>query len=153
MFAKALIAAMLLTSLVASFAAAAQESQPQVAADATRASIVNSGSTNSEGYSLTVAADGSAIIVQGDSTLRKQIAAAPVTRLFADLRAAGSLDALLASPCMKSISFGTTTRVLYLGKSSPDLSCPTSDPALKALALDVTSVIDAAGIRTILPRH
>src|SRR5581483_1779688 len=83
------------------------------------AMIVNSGSTNTAGYQLTVNEDGTAALVQGDVTLKKQIPALLVRRFFDDLRAAGPVDALQAGACMKSASFGTTTRILYRGKTSP----------------------------------
>jgi|SRR5579884_1020929 len=117
----------------------------------TVAMVVNSGSTNTAGYQLTVNEDGTTALAQGDVTLRKQIPAALVTRFFADLRAAGPVDKLPAATCMKSASFGTTTHVLYRGKTSPDLSCPSASPQARALAVDAQSLADAAGV-SMLPR-
>ncbi|HZO93974.1 MAG TPA: hypothetical protein VFB22_09380 [Candidatus Baltobacteraceae bacterium] len=115
------------------------------------AMIVNSGSTNTAGYQLTVNEDGTAALVQGDVTLKKQIPALLVRRFFDDLRAAGPVDALQAGACMKSASFGTTTRILYRGKTSPDVSCPSPSAQTRALAVDAHSLADAAGV-SILPR-
>jgi hypothetical protein len=114
--------------------------------------IVNSGSTNTAGYQLTVFEDGTTALVQGDVTLRKRAPAQLVARFFADVRAAGPLDAIPAGMCMKSASFGTTTRVMYRGKTSPDISCPSPSAQARALAVDVQSLADAAGV-SIVPRQ
>ncbi|MFY9780826.1 MAG: hypothetical protein WAJ85_09985 [Candidatus Baltobacteraceae bacterium] len=110
------------------------------------ASIVNSGSTNLAGYQLHVLPNGSVVAGPGASA-PKQVSAALARRLFADLAAAGPLDRLPAAACMKSASFGSVTRVTYRGQTSPDLSCPSSSRALRALAADAAAVTDAAGIR------
>ena len=142
----------LLLLVVAPLAANAVESQSGTPLDETHALIVNSGSTNFEGFSLILAEDGEAKLKQGNSTSQKYLPQTFTTRLFADLRAAGALDALPQSRCMKSASFGTTTRIFYRGKSSPDVSCPSPNPLLRRLAMDVMSLLDAANISTI-PRR
>jgi hypothetical protein len=53
---------------------------------------------------------------------------------------------------MKSASFGTTTRIVYHGKTSPDVSCVSPNPLVRRLATDVMSLLDAANITTI-PRR
>ena len=73
-----------------------------------------------------------------------------VTQFFADLKAAGPLDQLTSERCMKSMSFGSTTQIGYLGKMSPDVSCPGS-PAMRALETDAAAIADAAGVSA-LPR-
>ncbi len=115
------------------------------------ATIVNSGSTNTAGYRLTVNENGTVALVQGDVTLKKHVAPEIVTRFFADLRAAAPVDAIPAAMCMKSASFGTTTRVLYRGKVSPDVSCPSPSPLGRALAVDAQSLAGAAGV-SMMPR-
>lgn len=142
----------LLLLVVAPLAANAVESQFGTPLDETHALIVNSGSTNAEGFSLILAEDGEAKLKQGNSTSQKYLPQTVTTRLFADLRAAGALDALPQSRCMKSASFGTTTRISYRGKTSPDVSCPSPDPMLGRLETDVMSLLDAASISTI-PRR
>jgi hypothetical protein len=138
--------------VVAANAANAVESQSGPPLDATHAVIVNSGSTNFQGFSLIVSQDGEAKLKQGDSTSQTDLPQTLTTRLFADLRAAGALDALPASRCMKSASFGTTTRIFYRGKASPDISCSSPNPLLGRLAIDVMSILDAANINSI-PRR
>jgi hypothetical protein len=123
----------------------------RVPATGTEALIVNSGSTNRAGYRLRVYADGTTALQQGDVPIKKRIPAELVTRFFADLKAAGPLDRLQLPHCMKSTSFGSTTQIGYRGVMSGDVSCPGSSPALRALAIDVTAIADAAGV-SMLPR-
>jgi hypothetical protein len=112
--------------------------------------IVNSGSTNSAGYRLRVYADGTTALQQGDAAVRKHVSLALVKRFFADLRAAGALDALPRGGCMKSASFGSSTTVAYRGKLSPDVSCPSASPAERALAVDADALAAAAGATMLL---
>jgi len=116
-----------------------------------QAVIVNSGSTNTGGYVVRVWADGSVTVDQG-VPLRKTIPKQLATRFFADLRAAGKLDALPTAACMKSASFGSVTRVGYRGRFSPDLSCPSDSGSARALAIDVNAIVQAAGV-SMLPRN
>lgn len=110
---------------------------------ATEALIINSGSTNTAGYRLRVNANGWTTLQQGDIPLRKRVSSALVRRFFADLRAAGPLDAIPARVCMKSASFGTTMQIVYRAKTSPDLNCPST---ARTLAQDAYALADAAGV-------
>ncbi|HEY0614608.1 MAG TPA: hypothetical protein VGC96_08195 [Candidatus Elarobacter sp.] len=113
--------------------------------------IVNSGSTNVAGYRLRVYADGTTALQQGDVPIKKRVSAELVKRFFADLSAAGPLDRLPVSRCMKSASFGSSTAIGYRGTISPDLSCPSSAAAARALAIDASALAQAAGV-SMLPR-
>ena len=121
------------------------------AASPDTAMIVNSGSTNSYGYSITVRSDGNAtatLQVRGaaaGTTKAFTIPAATVERFFADLAAARKGNAT-TSPCMKSASFGTSTHITWQGWVSPDLSCPPSGALGQALDADVDAIRKAAGI-------
>ncbi len=117
---------------------------------ADEALIVNSGSTNSAGYRLRVYAGGTTALQQGDAAIRKHVPLALVKRFFADLRAAGALDALPRAACMKSASFGSSTHVAYRGKTSPDLSCPSASPKARALAVDADALAAAGGVTMLL---
>jgi hypothetical protein len=143
----------LLLLVVAALAANAVEGQSGIPVDETHILIANSGSTNVQGFSLIVAEDGEATVEQGNSTSQRYLPQTFTTRLFADLRAAGALDALPPSRCPKSASFGTTMRISYRGKTSPDVSCPSPNPVLRRLASDVMSLLDAANISPILRRR
>ena len=123
---------------------------PRIPTAAGEALIVNSGSTNSAGYRLRVYADGTTALQQGDAAIRKRVAFALVKRFFADLRAAGALDELPPAACMKSASFGSSTHIAYRGKMSPDLACPSTAPAARALAVDADALAAAAGVTMLL---
>jgi hypothetical protein len=125
---------------------------------ATEALIVNSGSTNRAGYRLRVYADGTTALQQGDPStgsglalpMKKSVPMALVKQFFADLKAAGPLDQMISARCMKSASFGSTTRIGYLDKMSSDVSCP-GGPAMRKLQVDAGALADAAGV-SMLPR-
>jgi hypothetical protein len=123
----------------------------RVPATAGEALILDSGSTNRAGYRLRVYADGWTALQQGDVSIRKRVPASLVKRFFADLRAAGPLDRITVMRCMKSVSFGSSMQIGYRGKLSPDLACPSSSSAARALAVDAGALADAAGV-SILPR-
>ncbi len=115
--------------------------------------ILNSGSTNRAGYRLRVYADGWTALQQGDVPVRKRVPTALVERFFADLTAAGPLDKLPVPHCMKSVSFGSATEIGYRGVLSPDLSCPSSSPAARSLAVDAEALASAAGVSMLpIPR-
>jgi hypothetical protein len=114
--------------------------------DPSLAVIVNSGSTNTAGYTLRVRDDGWTTLEQAGAARHKRVDKALAARFFADLRAAGPLGALPRAMCMKSTSFGSVTTVSYRGARSPDLSCPGSSSAETALGADVNALRDAAGV-------
>ena len=116
--------------------------------------IVDSGSTNTSGYRIQVWSDGSASIVlqkrgvtQGAS---KPFAITPsvTTQFFANLKAVRTAN-VNTLPCMKSASFGTTTRVSWHGWTSPDLDCPSDQAVLNALVASVSKIRAASGIGTL----
>jgi hypothetical protein len=121
----------------------------RVPVTAKEALIVDSGSTNRAEYRLRVYANGWTALQQGDVAIKKHLDPKLVQRFFADLDAAGPLDRLPTARCMKSVSFGSSTRVGYRGKMSPDLACPSSAPAVRALAVDVSAITSAAGVSMI----
>jgi hypothetical protein len=120
--------------------------------------IVNSGSTNTMGYKITISRDGN-----GTATLQGrtgtpsgkpksfQLVSGTVTRFFDDLSAARKENAP-PIPCMKSASFSSTTRITWQGWTSPDLECPQKTPTGDALVRDVQAIRQAAGLGT-LPLH
>ncbi len=113
--------------------------------------IVNSGSTNSFGYSIQVWPDGTASVTmqrRGNAVGTPKpftVPAATVTRFFADLAAARTAN-LATAPCMKSVSFGTSMHVTWQGWKSPDLSCPAKDAQGDALLSDLAAIRQAAGL-------
>ncbi len=117
------------------------------------ATIRNSGSTNTAGFTITVWSDatGSAS-VQGATPKAFGVPSDLSARFFADLHAASN-DAAPAMHCMKSASFGTSTMVQWHAWSSPDLQCPPFSAGLGALARDVGAIETAAGITTQIHRR
>jgi len=115
------------------------------------ARIVNSGSTNSAGWTLLLWSDGAASVTVGSQAARPLQLGETIAAFFHDAKAAKAAGAQ-GGGCMKSASFGTTLRVEYHGWSSPDLSCPQSDPKVHALALDANAIVQAAKIEPPLRR-
>lgn len=120
--------------------------------------IINSGSTNTMGYKISISADGNgSVTLQGrtgtPSSKPKsfQLPAATATRFFGDLAAARKENAP-PIPCMKSASFSSTTHVTWQDWTSPDLECPQKTSAGDALAKDVQAIRQAAGLGA-LPLH
>ena len=109
--------------------------------------IVNSGSTNTLGFTIDVAADGSAALTMQHATKTFHLAAATLTKFLSDLNAARRLTTSPAiGSCMKSASFGSVTRIAWQGWTSPDLECPAPNAQIAALASDVREIREAAGI-------
>ncbi len=128
---------------IASFVAAAPRDS---------AVIVNSGSTNTVGYSITVWSDGQASLTtqnrDGSATgPAKAFKVPPATaaRFFADLADAKSTGAVTV-PCMKSASFGSSMHVKWQGWTSPDLECPPKSTVGDALVKDVDEIRQASGL-------
>lgn len=122
------------------------------AAPVKTATIVNSGSTNSDGYVIQVWSNGKASLSlkeKGGAPASRPkpftLAAATVAEFFSDLAAARTADAQTV-PCMKSASFGSTVHVTWQGWISPDLTCPAKDSLGAALIKDVDAIHQASGI-------
>jgi hypothetical protein len=110
--------------------------------------IVNSGSTNTLGFTIAVATDGSATLTMQHGTKAFHLADATLQRFLADLDAARRITTAPGSGCMKSASFGSSTRIAWQGWTSPDLECPAPNAQISALAADVHAIREAAGIGT-----
>jgi hypothetical protein len=109
--------------------------------------ILNSGSTNTSSFTVAVSRDGSLDIGIHGSVTKKHVSKKLANQLFADIARAGSLSALPQGHCMKSVSFGTETTIVYNGETSPDLSCVQSNIE-RILAADANAIIGAANINT-----
>lgn len=138
--------------LLFSSAAASALANPRVDG----ATITNSGSTNTAGYTIRVWSNRTAdVLVRGPQ--RFGIAPAPRTlqldqdltaRFFADLQAARENPGVPAH-CMKSASFGTATHVAWHDWTSFDLQCPPYGGAQGLLAQDVKLIEAAANVGTV----
>ena len=95
--------------------------------------ITNSGSTNTPESTLTINTDGSgSLMYRKDTTagnsnrfVDKTFPAGTfkVAQLKNLLTQIGDVSAIPDHGCIKSISFGSTTTITYLGKTSGDISC------------------------------
>ena len=117
--------------------------------------ITNSGSTNTPGSTLTLNTDGSGSLMYrrdsydmtavGNSSrfADKTFAAGTfnVAQLKTLLSQIGDVSAIPNHGCIKSISFGSTTTITYLGKTSGDISC-LSNADLK-IYLDAKEQVEA----------
>lgn len=102
------------------------------------AAIVDSGSTNTRGFTVEVWSSGRAQISSANRRRRGRINTELAGKLFADLKAARSAKAQ-GQLCMKSASFGTRRIALWHGWTSPNLQCPVEGPAA-ALKADVDAI-------------
>lgn len=114
------------------------------------ATIVNSGSTNTFGYTIAVSLTGNSYHVtsvssngsiRNSETGNHQYLRAEVQRFFSDLDAAMPLTSLPVRHGMRSASFGTQTTIIYKGQKSPDLTFA-SDPRTTALKADIAAMTD-----------
>ncbi|MHB8141792.1 MAG: hypothetical protein ACYDA5_01545 [Vulcanimicrobiaceae bacterium] len=134
-------------------AGAALIALPALAACLDGAVIVNSGSTNFNGWRIKFWSNGMGQVVAMrdgkpvDAPRAFRVPRAATARFFADTQAARDAHAAGMS-CMKSASFGTTTRVVWHTWTSPDVSCPQRGPNL-ALARDASVVISAAKVSSL----
>ncbi|MGA2169329.1 MAG: hypothetical protein ABSG62_14055 [Terracidiphilus sp.] len=104
-----------------------QETQP--GAVGVLATITQSGCTNTCGYNIEIHNDGSATgvtIGTINSLVTKQdfppgtIDTKDLQNLLTEI---GDVSKILTGSCMKPVSFATTTKITYAGKTSGDLQC------------------------------
>ena len=111
--------------------------------------IVNSGSTNTEGFRIVVEQSGKAVYTQTPRKSDPQVKSrsldlpqALVKRLYSDLDAGKPLAELPGGHCMKSASFGSSLTIEFAGEKTPDLSCPDQgNPRLQALIQDASEIV------------
>jgi hypothetical protein len=115
--------------------------------------IVNSGSTNTVGYTIVVHPRGDADVYAGDSKRTEKLDPSISQDLFQKLRAAQPFSSIVAGRCMKSASFGTSTMVHYQGQTSPDLSCGASDGTARDLMRSVGAVVEAVHLQPAFARR
>jgi len=139
---NALALTVILTSLVGT---SSEAQKPKVSA---AASIVNSGSTNTFGYKVTVYPSGKAYSQVNGKLTMAHLPSTLTGRFFRDLEAAVPVSSLAAGHGMKSASFGTSTTVSYRGQQSPDLSSPAEAKgrAISADILEITKELKLANL-------
>jgi len=108
-------------------AKARQETKPAGGGDL--AVIIQSGSTNTRGYNILIHNDGSATATTIGATdslgVMREFPPGTIdtTKLRNLLTKIGDVSRIPIGSCIKSASFGTTTRISYAGKVSGDLQC------------------------------
>lgn len=95
--------------------------------------IVQSRSTNSRGFRVVIYRDGSAtatingagFVTHADEPRAQSYPAGSVevNKLGSLLEKIGDVSRIPTGHCAKSVSFGTTTTIMYAGKTSGDLQC------------------------------
>jgi hypothetical protein len=112
--------------------------------------IENSGSTNTAGYRVVVHPDATVDIRRGGVSTHEHADPAHVAHLLATVVAEAPLDAIPSGHCMRSVSFGSVTRVSYDGKTTGDLGCGTT-PAARKLSLDVATLVGELHVNALEP--
>jgi hypothetical protein len=129
-----------------------QQTKAAVAEDL--ATIIQSGSTNTRGYNVGIHNDGSATSVLIGTTNgiveKREFPAGTVDtktllRLLAEI---GDVSKIPTGHCLKSASFGTTTRIEFAGKKSGDLQCiahqaPDGNQALLQASQELSKFVQA----------
>jgi hypothetical protein len=123
-------------------------SLPNKAAEETRATIIDTGSTNRPGLQITLDASGNAKVEShGMGPHAMRLNSRLCKEFISTIQSTAPLRALPAAHCMKSISFGSSLFIEYNGERTPDLNCPVQrDPkvdALKKQALDILKIAKA----------
>ena len=132
-----------------------------ISADKGLIEIVNSGSTNTPGYTIIIEPCGQAQyyiqprrfqIISLNSTDQRpsdtsgtngtaKLSRTSTKDLYYQVEQSQPFSALPVRPCGKSVSFGFTLKLTYRGQTTPDLTCPTNNPQLANLTKAVRSVI------------
>jgi len=100
------------------------------------ATIIQSGSTNTRPYKVTIRRDGSATVELGGSNppaLREVPAGTVDAKTLRQLlREVRDVTTIPAGRCAKSVSLGKSTQITYAGKTSGDLQCIRADTSAEA---------------------
>lgn len=134
--------------LVAPVAASAATLVPYLPVPKGAAVILNTGSTNTQGYRIVVQASGDAEYVNGSHRAIASVPASLAAQFFKDMLAAMPLTARGESDCMKSASFGSSLFVWWKGSRSGDLTCGLSTK----VSSDALQIAQALGMSTGLMR-
>jgi hypothetical protein len=127
-----------------------QETIPGVEGDL--ATIIQSRSTNTRGYNVVIHNEGSATSVFIGSTDaivdKREFPAGTVDTITLQrlLTQIGDVGKIPTGHCPKSVSFGTTTKIEYAGKTSGDLQCisqqaPDGNQALLQASEDLSKFV------------
>ena len=108
-----------------------------------QAIIVNTGSTNANGYRIYVSPDGSTTYIDARGERQGHISASLVLKFFRDIESAQPLNDLQSRRgCIRSASFSSTIYIKFGRQTSPDLSCA-GDSQAQQLANDASAIRNA----------
>jgi len=93
--------------------------------------VEDTGSTNFSGYRIAIEPSGQVNVMGNGKEKRNlvysygqyNVSPETVKQLINDLEAVMPLSGVTPVFCMKSVSFGTITRIIYKGQTSPDIQC------------------------------
>jgi hypothetical protein len=120
--------------------------------------IVNSGSTNTPGYTIILENNGRVHyyiaprrfqVINVNGTVQKpswtngtaQLSHKTTKNLYSQIERCEPFNKIPVKQCGKSVSFGFTLTLIYNGKATPDLTCPTNNKNLAKLTTIVNGVI------------
>ncbi|MDF5733131.1 MAG: hypothetical protein PUP92_35385 [Rhizonema sp. PD38] len=135
-----------LTLLVGSFTSPAfaqpaqLETPMRVSVSQSPGIILNSGSTNTCPYTISVLQSGQATYTVCNRQGSGRISSKLTTKFFDEILALEPLSKLPHKSCPKSVSFGTRTEVKYKKQTSPDISCPSSNSRVTDLYNDAKAI-------------
>ena len=116
------------------------------------ARIIDTGSTNVQGFTIAVRSDGtgwwrpSTRMGQPKAPAHTFTIAQGIARRLLAALAAGRAENVRGVPCMKSASFGHSVFALWHGWRSPDITCPLDSTEARSIATDIHAVIAASGM-------
>ncbi len=116
------------------------------------ARIVDTGSTNVQGFTMAVRSDGtgwwrpSARMGQGLAASHTFTIDQGIARRFLSAMSAGRALHVRGVPCMKSASFGHSVFAIWHTWRSPDITCPLDSAQARTIAASIHAVIAASGM-------
>jgi hypothetical protein len=121
-----------------------------LAQSSSEAVVMNSGSTNTSGFRISIDKQGEAQYTPMPRRFGATAHAEPVQRkipdeltqrFFLDLEAAKPLSGLPRGRCRKSASFGSSLTIEFGGERTPDLSCPNDCSLIQNLSRDANEIV------------
>lgn len=111
--------------------------------------IINSGATNLIGYRIYLSPLGRATYIDGRGQGEGRISTSLTQKFFRDIGDAMPLSGLVVNqPCIKPVSFGTSTTIKLGEQQSPDISCP-GNAKVEVLHKDTVAIVRELKVRNI----
>jgi hypothetical protein len=114
--------------------------------------IEDTGSTNRLGVRLTFNPQGEATVQpRRGEPQQVKLDESQCKQFLNDVKTLGSLSALPAVHCVKSVSFGSSLYIELDGDRSPDLNCPSNDTRLEDLKKEANELLGTARQKANIP--